>query len=71
MKTILDVSSPDFKPGFVSTWEIVVAGILLSGLIILGYGFAQHIKIVSFVGLVVILAAVLNGVIQIVTRPKK
>jgi uncharacterized membrane protein HdeD (DUF308 family) len=71
MKTISNRSVSLLKPNAVSIWEIVVAGILLLGLMTLGFGFFQHNRAAFFAGLIVVLAGVIHGVIRIVTRSSR
>ena len=68
MRTKLGKPAPASKSSRVSMREIVVACLLFIGLVILGYGYFQHMKIVFYIGLAVTLAGVLNGVVQIVSR---
>lgn len=71
MQSTFGRSPHPFKSGLVNKGRLVVAVILLFGLIVLGYGYFQHIKIAFYVGLAVTLAGVLNGVIQIVARSNR
>jgi len=63
-------SLPTFNRGVISGAQIVVAGVLLVGVVILGYGFFEQNTIGLYVGLVVILAGVLNGLVRILARGK-
>jgi len=55
-----------FKTNVVKIGDITIAIVLLIGLIILGYGYLQHFKVAFYVGLIVIIAGVLNGIVQII-----
>ena len=65
MRTTFDRSSPAFNRRVVSGGQLAVAGVLLVGVIVLGYGYFEQNKIGFYVGLAVILAGVLNGLVQI------
>lgn len=61
-------TSPTFKRVVISKGQLAVAGVLLVGVIVLGYGYFQLNKVGFYLGLIVILAGVLNGLMHIMTR---
>jgi len=71
MRTTFKKTSPTFRPGVVNKGQLGVAAVLLLGVIVLGYGYFQHSRAGSYVGLAVILVGVLNGVIQILVRDNR
>ncbi len=58
-------TSPPSKGGAVSAGQIAVACVLLIGVLVLGYGYFEQNTIALYVGLLVILAGVLNGLVRI------
>jgi len=48
--------------------QLYLAVVLLLGLLLVGYGYFQESKIGLWIGLLVIVAGVLKGVMHIVTR---
>jgi len=71
MRTTFRKSSPILKRGVVSRGELAVAGVLLVGVTVLWYGYFQQNKIGLYVGLAVILAGVLNGIVRILSRASR
>ncbi len=71
MKTILHKSSSMFRPGVVSHGMLAVAGGLLFGVMVMGYGYFHQNKIGLYVGLAVIVAGVLNGIVQILIHDNR
>ncbi|RMF99868.1 MAG: hypothetical protein D6741_07740, partial [Planctomycetota bacterium] len=67
MRTTSGNSSATSEAGVVSKRRLAIAALLLVGVTVLGYGYFDHSRIGLFVGLVVVLAGVLNGIIQIVS----
>lgn len=67
MRTTIRDGSPISKPG-VSKAQLATAALLFVGVMVLGYGYFQQSRVGLFVGLLVVLAGVLNGIIQIVLR---
>ena len=51
-----------------SVGVLIVATVLLAGLIITGYGYFEQDKVSLFIGLVVIVAGVLNGVVRMLVH---
>jgi hypothetical protein len=48
--------------------SIILGGVLLFGILFVAYGYYQHSHIVLFVGLIVIVAGVLNGLFRFIIR---
>lgn len=63
--------SSTFKSGKVSPGQLVVAGVLLIGLLVLSYGYFQQNTVGFYMGLLLIVAGVLNGVVLLVTGSNK
>jgi len=68
MRTTFGELSPISERGVVSRGQLAAAGVLLVGVIVLGYGYFQQNKIGLYGGLAVTLAGALNGLVQILTR---
>ncbi len=64
-------SSPTSPGGAVSAGQIAVACVLFVGVVVLGYGYFEQSRIALYVGLAVILAGVLNGLVRILARGNK
>ena len=54
------------KPSRVTNGQLVLAAVLLLGLLLVAYGYFQQNTIGLYVGLLIIVAGVLNGVLQII-----
>ncbi len=61
-------TSLGFESGVVSHGQLGVAALLLVGVILLGYGSFQQSWVALYVGVAVVLAGVLGGMIQVVVR---
>jgi len=70
MRTTLSRSSPAGRR-VAGKGQLLVALVLLVGLCVLAFGFFEDNKVVLYAGLVVTLAGVLNGVIQILPRSEE
>ncbi len=68
MRMRLSKSVPTFRERAVSPGLLIVAIVLLVGVMVLAYGFFQQSRVGLGVGLVVILAGALNGVLKILAR---
>lgn len=68
MRTSVNRSSRTSRRGISSKGQLALAGVLLLGVFVMGYSYFQQNKIGFYVGLLVIVAGVLNGVVQIVLR---
>lgn len=68
MRTSENRPSRASRRGIASKGQLALAGILLLGVIVMGYGYFQQNEIGFYIGLVVVVAGVLNGVVQIVLR---
>ena len=68
MRRRVSESTPSAGRAIASKGQLALAGVLLLGVVVMGYGFFQQNKIGLYVGLLVIVAGVLSGVVQIVSR---
>jgi hypothetical protein len=68
MRKRVSESTPSVGRPITSKGQLALAGVLLLGVVVMGYGFFQQNKIGLYVGLLVIVAGVLSGVVQIVSR---
>lgn len=56
-------SSLPLRRGAASRGQLVVAGFLLAGVVVLGYGYFRQDKVGLYLGLAAIVAGVLSGVV--------
>ena len=61
-------SSSTSHGGAVSAGHLAVASVLLVGILVMGYGYFERNTFALYVGLAVILAGVLNGLVRILRR---
>jgi len=71
MQTVSNNPFLNFRSSVVSKGELLISTVLLVGVIIMGYGYFRQNKASLYVGLVVIFAGILTGVLQILTRDNK
>jgi len=68
MRTTFNRSSSIFRRGIVSWGQLAVAGVLLFGVMMTGHSYFHQNKIGLYIGVVVIMAGLLNGIVQILVH---
>jgi len=71
MRTSVSGSSQSVMRGIASKGQLALAGVLLLGVVVMGYGYFQQNKIRLDVGHLVIVAGLLSGVVHIVSCGKR
>jgi hypothetical protein len=71
MRKAFSKPSPIFQHYVASKGQLIAAGVLLFGLILISYGYFQQKMGILFTGLFVVVAGVINAVLQLLAGENK